>query len=252
MINPQFPTYDAKSSVALRNDGRRPDEMRPVVLELGFLAHAEGSCLASAGNTRVLCAATVERRVPAFLVGTGQGWVTAEYALLPRSTHERTARESERPRSRSAEIRRFLGRALRAVCDLEALGERQVIVDCDVLQADGGTRTLALTGGFCALVQAFGWLRSRGEIERSPVIEYVAAVSLGKVRDELLVDLAYDEDSRADVDLNLAMTESGRIVEIQATAEGMPFTVEELRRMIDLGGRAVSELIRRQHAVLGQ
>lgn len=198
----------------------------------------------------VICAATVERRVPPFLAGTGQGWVTAEYALLPRSTHQRTARETERPRGRSSEIKRFIGRALRAVCDLSALGERQVIIDCDVLQADGGTRTLALTGGFCALAQAVRWLLERGEIERSPLIEHVAATSLGKVKGELLVDLAYGEDSQAEVDMNLAMTESGRIVEIQATAEGMPFTFDELAGLHKLGLATIGRLIALQHDVL--
>ena len=235
---------------SMRQDGRRRDELRPVTLEMDCLKYAEGSCLASAGNTRVLCAATVERRVPPFLVGSGQGWITAEYAMLPRSTSQRTARETQRPRSRSQEIKRFIGRTLRAVSDLSALDERQVIIDCDVLQADGGTRTLALTGGFCALARAVKWLLDRQEIKRSPLIEHVAATSLGKVSGELLVDLAYDEDSQAELDMNLAMTESGRIVEIQATAERMPFTPEELARLQELGARAVSRLISLQHEAL--
>jgi ribonuclease PH len=233
-----------------REDGRRPDEMRPVTLELGPLKYAEGSCLATAGNTRVLCAASVERRVPPFLVGSGQGWVTAEYGLLPRSTHQRTARESERPRSRSQEIKRFLGRSLRAVCDLSALGEQQVIIDCDVIQADGGTRTLALTGGFCALKQAVAGLIQRRAVERDPILEHVAATSVGVVEGEVLLDLVYSEDFRADTDMNLVLTESGRIVEIQATAEHVPFSFEQFSRMYDLAARAVSELIGRQHAGL--
>ena len=232
-----------------RDDGRRPDEMRPVTLELGCLKYAEGSCMAAAGNTRVLCAASVERRVPPFLVGSGQGWVTAEYGLLPRSTHQRTPRETERPRSRSQEIKRFLGRSLRAVCDLSALGEQQVIVDCDVIQADGGTRTLVLTGGFCALKQAVETMRGRG-LERDPLIEHVAATSVGIVEGDVLLDLAYSEDSRADTDMNLVLTESGRIVEVQATAEHVPFRFDEFSRMYGLAAKAIGELIQLQHASL--
>ena len=224
--------------------------MRPVTLELGCLKYAEGSCLAVAGNTRVLCAASVERRVPPFLVGSGQGWVTAEYGLLPRSTNQRTPRETDRPRSRSQEIKRFLGRSLRAVCDLSALGEQQVIVDCDVIQADGGTRTLALTGGFLALKQAVESVRGRGRVEREPLIEHVAAISVGIVDGEVLLDLDYSEDSRADTDMNLVLTESGRIVEVQATAEHMPFRFDEFTRMYDLAARAIGELVRLQHASL--
>jgi ribonuclease PH len=226
--------------------------MRPVTLELGCLKYAEGSCLAVAGNTRVLCAASVERRVPPFLVGSGQGWVTAEYGLLPRSTHQRTARESDRPRGRSQEIKRFLGRSLRAVCDLSVLGEQQIIVDCDVIQADGGTRTLALTGGFCALKQAVESVRGRGSVKRDPLIEYVAATSVGIVDGEVLLDLDYSEDSRADTDMNLVLTESGRIVEIQATAEHVPFGFDEFSRMYNLAARAIGELIQLQHVSLQQ
>ncbi len=233
-----------------RKDGRNPGELRPVSLELGYLAHAEGSCLVSAGDTRVLCAASVEAKVPPFLAGSGQGWITAEYGLLPRSTHTRVPRETGRPRGRTQEIKRLIGRSLRAVVDLSALGERQIIVDCDVIQADGGTRTLAVTGGFCALRQAVDRLLKRGDLGHDPIIEYVAATSVGKVDGELLLDLAYEEDSRAEVDMNLALTESGRIVEIQATAEGMPFTIEELQQLHALAAGGVGELIRLQHAAL--
>ena len=235
----------------MRADGRRPEEPRPVEFELGYLAYAEGSCLATAGGTKILCAASVERKVPAFLVGSGQGWVTAEYGLLPRSTHTRVPREVLRPRGRTQEIKRLIGRALRAVCDLSALGEQQIIVDCDVIQADGGTRTLALTGGFIALKQATETLLKRGDIIRDPVIEYAAATSVGKVNDRLMVDLTYEEDSQAQMDMNLAITESGRIVEIQATAERMPFTPDELRRMYDMASEVVGRLIQLQHAALG-
>jgi ribonuclease PH len=233
----------------VREDGRQYAELRPVRLELSYLSHAEGSCLATAGNTRVLCAASVERRVPPFLVGSGQGWVTAEYGLLPRSTHQRTPRETERPRARSQEIKRFLGRSLRAVCDLSVLGEVQVIVDCDVIQADGGTRTLALTGGFCALKQAVDGLVAKGQLRRSPLIEHVAAVSVGVVDGEVMLDLAYSEDARADTDMNLVLTESGRIVEVQATAEHIPFTLSQWQQMYDTAARAIRELIGVQHSL---
>ncbi len=234
----------------MRPDGRANDELRPVKLELGFLDHAEGSCLASAGKTRVLCAASVESRVPPFLVGTGHGWVTAEYAMLPRSTHQRTAREVDRPRSRSQEIKRFIGRSLRAVCDPGVLGERQVVIDCDVIQADGGTRTLALTGGYCALAQACARLLERGDIKRSPIIESIAGTSVGRVRGEPVVDLCYEEDSHAEMDMNLALTRSGRIVEIQATAERLPFTFEELAQLHALAARAIGQLAELQERAL--
>lgn len=226
----------------MRADGRKADELRPVTLEMGFLAHAEGSCLATAGNTRVICAASVERRVPSFLVNSGQGWVTAEYGLLPRSTHERVARETT-PRGRSQEIQRLLGRSLRAVCNLAALGEQQIIIDCDVLQADGGTRTLALTGGFCALRQAVNGLLASGAIRRDPIIENVAATSVGIVGSELLLDLAYEEDSRAETDMNVVMTASGRIVEVQATAEHRPFTFEQFTGLYQLAAGAIRKLV---------
>ncbi len=230
-----------------RRDGRNPDELRPVALLPGYLEYAEGSCLASAGNTRVLCAASFEARVPPFLVGSGRGWVTAEYGMLPRSTHQRTSRETDRPRGRTQEIKRLIGRALRAVCDLEALGERQIIVDCDVIQADGGTRTLALTGGFVALKLAVANLLERGLVRRNPLVEHVAATSVGIVDGQVLLDLAYDEDSRAETDMNLVMTESGRMVEVQATAEHMPFTWEQFGRMHAVGAAAIARLIRLQH-----
>lgn len=236
----------------MRPDGRANDELRPVKLELSYLDHAEGSCLATAGKTRVLCAASVETRVPPFLVGSGSGWITAEYALLPRSTHQRTAREVDRPRSRSQEIKRFIGRSLRAVCDMSALGERQIVIDCDVIQADGGTRTLALTGGFCALAQACRRLLERGDIKKSPIIEPIAGTSVGKVKGELVVDLCYAEDSQAEMDMNLALTRSGRIVEIQATAERMPFTFDELVRLHDLAAQAIGRLSALQDTALAR
>jgi ribonuclease PH len=229
----------------IRSDGRKNTEARAISFELGFLKYAEGSCLITAGNTRVICAATWDRRVPPFLIGSGQGWVTAEYGLLPRSTGQRTQRESAtgRPNSRSAEIRRFLGRSLRAICDLYALGENQIILDADVLQADGGTRTLALTGCFCALAQAVRKLLADKRIPKDPIIEPVAATSVGIVSSQVLLDLAYDEDSQADTDMNLVMTGSGRIVEVQSTAERIPFTHEEFERMYELARTEIARTI---------
>jgi len=234
----------------MRPDGRRPDEPRPVVLECGFLSHAEGSCLATAGGTRVLCAATFERRVPRFLAGSGQGWVTAEYGLLPRSTHERTPRETSGLRGRTQEIKRFLGRSLRAVCDLSALGECQIVVDCDVIDADGGTRTLALTGGLCALRQAVAALLAQGAIERDPVIEPIAGMSCGVVAGEMLVDLSYEEDARADTDMNVVLTESGRVVEVQCTAERVPLSRAEFDELLECASRGVRGLFAVQREAL--
>ena len=238
-----------------RSDGRAPDQIRDIQIELDYLKYAEGSCLITAGNTKVICAATFEKRVPPFLVGSGQGWVTAEYNLLPRSTHERTIREvtTGRVKGRNQEIQRFLGRSLRAVCDLYALGETQFIIDCDVLQADGGTRTTALTGGYCALASAIKKLLDKKVLAKNPIIENVAATSVGIVENEIFLDLAYDEDSKADTDMNVVLTESGRIVEIQATAERIPFTLDEYLKMFDLAKRAIASIIQKQKAsCLGQ
>ena len=235
-----------------RTDGRNNDQAREIRIEMGHLRFAEGSCLISAGNTRVVCAATFDRRVPPFLVGSGQGWVTAEYGLLPRSTPQRTQRESAtgRPNSRSAEIRRLLGRSLRAIRDLYALGETQIILDADVIQADGGTRTLALTGCFCALAQAVKTLLGLRKIPKNPIIEPVAATSVGIVNGQILLDLAYDEDSQADTDMNLIMTGSGRIVEIQSTAERIPFTFAEFQKMYDLASREIVRIAELQKQAL--
>ncbi len=234
-----------------RSDGRTPDQIREIQIELNYLKYAEGSCMITAGNTKVLCAATFERRVPPFLIGSGQGWVTAEYSLLPRSTQERTAREVNltRVKGRNQEIQRFLGRSLRAVCDLYAFNETQIIIDCDVLQADGGTRTTALTGGFCALASAVKNLLDKKILTKNPIVENVAATSIGIVEGEVLLDLAYDEDSRADTDMNVVMTESGRIVEIQATAERIPFTLDEFLKMFNLVKQAIGDLVKKQKAV---
>jgi len=235
-----------------RNDGRRPDEMRRITVKTGYLKHAEGSALIEAGDTRIVCAASVENRVPFFLHGKGQGWVTAEYSMLPRSTHTRTPRESVRGKisGRTQEIQRLIGRSLRAVIDLTALGERQIIVDCDVIQADGGTRTLAITGAYIALYDALKKLVRRKVIEAVPVTDFVAATSVGVVADTILLDLSYDEDSAADVDFNVVMTGRGRFVEVQGTAEGMAFTKAQMDRMLAVAKKGIQHLITIQQETL--
>jgi len=235
-----------------RADGRRPDEPRPVSITPGFLPHAEGSALIEAGSTHVIAAASVASGVPRWLRGSGRGWVTAEYGMLPRSTTERTAREARvgRQSGRSLEIQRLIGRSLRAVADLEALGERTVTVDCDVLRADGGTRTAAITAGYVALRLAFEKLASEGTIASVPVREAVAAISVGVVGDALLLDLTYEEDSAADTDLNVVMTESSGFVEVQGTAERRPFTRDQLEAMLSLAESGIALLLAEQERAL--
>ena len=219
--------------------------MRPVEIQTGYLKTAEGSALISVGNTRVLCAASIEEGVPQFLRGTGKGWVTAEYAMLPRATLKRTPREVSkgRPSGRTHEIQRLIGRCLRAVVDLDSLGERSVLVDCDVIQADGGTRTASITGAYVALVVALAQLVKFGALKKLPLLDGVAAISVGIVGGEPMLDLDYEEDSRADVDMNIVMTGANRFVELQATAEHRPFDDVQLSRMIELGRQGVSQLI---------
>jgi ribonuclease PH len=228
----------------MRSDGRRPDQLRPTKITPDYLVTAEGSVLIEAGNTRVLCAATVEDSVPGFLRGTGKGWVTAEYSMLPRSTVTRTPREVSkgRPSGRTYEIQRLIGRSLRSVVDLPVLGERSVIVDCDVLQADGGTRTAAITGAYVALAIALGTLVKFKLVARSPLRDSVAATSVGIVAGTPMLDLAYDEDSRADVDMNVVMTGSNRFVELQATAEHTPFEDGQLEELLALARSGLAEL----------
>ncbi|MDR7556548.1 MAG: ribonuclease PH [Armatimonadota bacterium] len=233
-----------------RADGRAPDALRPVQIVRHFIPHAEGSVLITLGQTRVVCTATVEERVPPWLRGAGQGWITAEYGMLPRSTVERTPRDQSRQGGRTQEIQRLIGRALRAAVALDRLGERMITIDCDVLQADGGTRTAAITGAFVALVDALAGLRRSGALPWWPLREFVAATSVGIVGDEMLLDLTFQEDSRARVDLNLVLTESGRIVEVQGTAEGLPFTRQELLTLLTLGEKGVRTLIEAQKAAL--
>jgi ribonuclease PH len=241
-----------RTSSERRADGRRAAELRPVTIRRGYLKNAEGSALIEMGGTRVICAATVEERVPPFLRNTGRGWVTAEYSMLPRSSHERVTREVTRGHvgGRTHEIQRLIGRSLRAVTRLDALGERQILVDCDVLEADGGTRTASITGSFIALVDAMRWLKRRGSLPGEPLRDFVAAVSVGIVGGVPVLDLCYEEDSRAEVDMNLVMTGSGRLVEVQGTAEGEPFTDRELAQMMALGKAGIGKLIAQQKRAL--
>lgn len=240
--------------VDVRPDGRKPDEMRPVRIQRGYLKHAEGSVLIEMGDTKLICSASVEDKVPPFIKGEGKGWVTAEYGMLPRSTNVRTPRDITRGRlsGRSCEIQRLIGRSLRAVVDLDKLGERTIWVDCDVIQADGGTRTAAITGGFVALVDALRLLKERGEIEEVPVRDYLAAVSVGKVDGEIRLDLCFEEDAQAEVDMNVVMTGNGKFVEVQGTAEGTPFSWEELQKFLSLATQGIGELLTLQKELLGE
>lgn len=239
------------TEIILRHDGRKPDEMRPVSISRAVNLYAEGSALIEWGNTRVLCTASVEEKVPPFLKGTGRGWVTAEYAMLPRSTHTRTPRDSVRGiGGRSHEIQRLIGRSMRSVIDMPALGERTIWVDCDVLQADGGTRTAAITGAFVAVVDALRCMKDRGTIKQIPVTGFVAAASAGRVEGELLLDLDYSEDSRAEVDFNVVMTHEGEFVEVQGTGESGPFDKGSLLEMLNLAESGILRLIRLQEECL--
>ena len=224
--------------------------MRPVCFDRGFTRHAEGSVLIAFGDTRVLCTASVDSTVPPFLRGRGRGWVTAEYGMLPRSTHTRTLREATRGRQsgRTLEIQRLIGRALRQAVDLDALGERTITVDCDVLQADGGTRTASITGGWVALVDALDGLVGAGALPKTPLVAQVAAVSTGIVDGQVFLDLDYSEDSRADTDMNFVMDNEGRFIEIQGTAEAAPFTEDELRQLTVVAAKGISQLTDLQNA----
>jgi ribonuclease PH len=236
----------------MRSDGRRPDELRPVSLTPGYIKYPEGSVLVTFGDTRVLCNVTVEDRLPAWLFRSRErhGWVTAEYALLPRATQLRTERETRGLRGRTQEIRRLIARSLRAAVDLDLLGERQCIVDCDVLQADGGTRTAAITGGYVALALAIRKLAGDGVVPPETLRRSVAAVSVGIVDGEPLLDLNYNEDNRADVDLNVVMAGDGRFVEVQGTAEGEPFDRAAVDAMLDLAQSGIQQLVKIQNQVL--
>jgi len=236
-----------------RHSGRRPEHLREVLIERNFTRHAEGSVLVAFGDTRVICTASVEEGVPGFLRGSGSGWVTAEYGMLPRATHTRSDREAARGEQsgRTQEIQRLIGRSLRAVTDLERLGERSIKIDCDVIQADGGTRTASVTGAFVALHDAIGTLL-RGEVlPNSPLRDFVAAVSVGLVEGVPILDLDYVEDSSCDTDMNVVMTGSGGFVEVQGTAEGEPFTLGQMDVLVALAKQGIAELIAKQKAALG-
>src|SRR5258708_2691036 len=235
-----------------RSDKRAVEQLRPVNIIPDFISTAEGSALIEIGNTRVICTATVEETVPSFLKGAGKGWITAEYSMLPRATLTRTARESARGRvsGRTHEIQRLIGRALRAVVDLKRLAERTITLDCDVIQADGGTRTASITGAFVAMGLALERLIDAGTLTSAPIRDYVAAISVGIVDGEILLDLCYEEDSRADVDLNFVMTGARRIVELQATAEQEPFDDTQLKKMMEYAAKGIDSLIAKQQSLL--
>ncbi len=229
-----------------RIDGRNNLDLRPTTIERGFLKFAEGSCLITMGDTKVICAATLEDRVPPFLKGSGTGWVTGEYAMLPRSGKQRNQRETLKPAGRTLEIQRLVGRSLRAVCDLSALGERTITLDCDVLQADGGTRCASITGAYVALFEAVATLRKSGLLRKSPLTDQVAAVSVGQVAGEEMLDLCYEEDSRAAVDMNVIMTGGGKYIEVQGTAEGQPYDRARLNRLLDVAQFGIDVLLAKQ------
>ena len=236
----------------MRPSKRNPDQLRPVRITRNYTKHAEGSVLVEYGDTKVICTASIDEKVPPFLRGRNQGWVTAEYGMLPRATGSRIQREAAagKQSGRTQEIQRLIGRSLRAVVNLEALGERTVQIDCDVIQADGGTRTASITGAFIALQDAVGFLLARGKIESSPIRDFVAAVSVGVYQGVPVLDLDYEEDSACDTDMNVVMTGSGGFIEVQGTAEGAPFSREEMDAMLDLAQKGIAELVAKQKAAL--
>ncbi|MGC9332800.1 MAG: ribonuclease PH [Anaerolineae bacterium] len=235
----------------MRMDGRRRNETRPVRMTQGFVDYPEGSVLIEMGSTKVLCNASVEATVPSWLLGAHSGWVTAEYALLPRSTHQRTRRETRGLGGRTQEIQRLIGRSLRAAVDLEKLGERTIVVDCDVLQADGGTRTAAITGGYVALALALQGLVRQGSVPPDVLVTPVAAISAGLVDGQILLDLCYEEDSAAEADFNVVMTGDGRLVEVQGSAEGATFARKTLDAILDLAAQGIEQLLAQQQEILG-
>lgn len=237
----------------MRIDGRSAESIRKVTIKNNFLKYAEGSCLIEVGNTKVICSASIEDGVPHFLRNSGQGWVTAEYGMLPRSCKTRTSRESSKGKvgGRTQEIQRLIGRSLRAVIDTKVLGERTVWIDCDVIQADGGTRAASITGAFVALAKALKSMQKSGLIDEMPIREYVACISVGIVNKELMLDLCFEEDSKADVDMNIVMTGGGKIVEVQGTAEKEPFSKQDLDKLIELASEGINELISVQKKTLG-
>ena len=235
-----------------REDGRTNDQIRPVSIVRGYIKYAEGSCLIEVGDTRVICTASVEEKVPPFLKGSSTGWVTAEYGMIPRSCLTRNQREATRGQlgGRTMEIQRLVGRSLRSVVDLKALGERTIWMDCDVIQADGGTRTASMTGAYVALVEATDWLKKQGLLRKNVMLDMLAAVSVGVVSGESMLDLKYSEDSCAAVDMNVAMTGAGKFVEIQGTAEGMPFSRQQFNKLLDLAEVGIKQLFEIQREAL--
>ncbi|RJX41454.1 ribonuclease PH [Paenibacillus pinisoli] len=238
----------------MRNDSREPNQLRPVSMTTNVNKHAEGSVLIEVGDTKVICTASIEERVPPFMKGQGKGWITAEYSMLPRATHSRNQRESARGKltGRTMEIQRLIGRALRSVVDLSALGERTITLDCDVIQADGGTRTTSITGAFVALALAVHHISRTVSFNKYPIRDFLASVSVGVIQEKALLDLNYEEDSKAKVDMNVVMTGSGKFVEVQGTGEEAPFSREELNELLALGEAGIAELIEKQREVLGE
>ncbi|OGX32767.1 MAG: ribonuclease PH [Omnitrophica WOR_2 bacterium RIFCSPLOWO2_02_FULL_50_19] len=236
-----------------RMDGRGAEFLRKVNITRNYMKFAEGSCLIELGDTKVICTASVDESVPQFLKGKGTGWVTSEYAMLPRSCQQRVQRESVRGAvgGRTHEIQRLVGRSMRAVVDLPALGERSIWIDCDVIQADGGTRCASITGSFIALADALSWLKKKGAIGKIPILDYVAATSVGLIKDEPVLDLTFQEDSNADVDMNIVMTGGGKFIEVQGTAEGEPFDGEQLQKLLALAKKGIGQLIDIQKKTLG-
>jgi len=236
-----------------RQDGRGAEFLRKVNITRNFMKFAEGSCLIELGDTKVICTATVDESVPQFLKGKGTGWVTSEYSMLPRSCQQRVQREAVRGAvgGRTHEIQRLIGRSMRAIIDLPALGERSVWIDCDVLQGDGGTRCASITGSFIALSDAISWMKKKGMISKAPVLDHVAAISVGLVKGEPVIDLTFQEDSNADVDMNIVMTGGGKFIEVQGTAEGEPFDGEQLNKLLELAKKGIGQLIDIQKKALG-
>ena len=236
----------------MRSDGRKPGQLRPLLITPGYLKTADGSVLIEVGDTKVICTAKLEERVPPFLRNSGKGWITAEYGMLPGSSQVRIGRESARGKigGRTHEIQRLIGRSLRAIADLKSLGEKTIWIDCDVIQADGGTRTAAITGGYVALVEAVRRWLDRGIITKDPIQDSVAAISIGVIEGRIFLDLRYEEDSRANVDMNFVMTGSGKFVEVQGTAESAPFTKKQMERMAEIAQTGIRELLRAQKKVL--
>ena len=236
----------------MRENNRAFDAIRKINIKTGFIKYAEGSCIIEMGNTKVICTASLEDGVPVFLRGKGKGWITAEYAMLPRSCDKRLQRESSRGKvgGRTHEIQRLIGRSLRSVVDMKSLGERTIWIDCDVIQADGGTRTAGITGSFVALVLCLKYMKKKGIIEEIPLNDYVAAVSVGISGQDVLLDLDYEEDSKADVDMNVVMTANGNFIEIQGTAEGRPFDDAQMKRMVSIAKKGIKQLVEKQKEVL--